>query len=164
LIAAIPNRTWKGITARAERLKLFRARSRSICFRKWTQREDEQLGQLCKNGAKYEEIARELGRSVISVKTRIREKGLGAGRPNGIWNNRSNWDSLDLLSSQESSTGREIFYLRFGSHPLAKPPASVPTPSYERADSLLIEETVDIKLNFPVQRILEIQVTMFSPE
>jgi hypothetical protein len=104
LMVAIPNRTWKGITSRAERLKLYGARSRGDCFRKWTQKEDEQLGQLCKNRAKYEEIACELGRSVISVKTRVREKGLGAGCPNGIRKSRSNWDSLDLTSSQESST------------------------------------------------------------
>jgi hypothetical protein len=106
LMAAIPNRTWKGISARAERLNLRRATCSTACLRNWTKDEDEHLVRLCKSGAKYEEIARELGRSLSSVKTRACEKGLVTCRPKGTCKSQVNWETQDLLSFQESPTGK----------------------------------------------------------
>jgi hypothetical protein len=102
LIAALTNRTWKAITIRARRLNLRRVKSRTNGWRKWTREEDEQLFQLHRDGAQYEEMARILGRSVTSVITRIRDRSLSALSRNETRKRPVNWETHELISFQES--------------------------------------------------------------
>jgi DNA invertase Pin-like site-specific DNA recombinase len=104
LMAALTNRTWKAITLRARRLNLRRVKSNINRWQKWTREEDEQLYQLCRGGVRYDEIARKLGRSVDSVATRVRDRGLSIHRPNGTRKSRVHWEAYQLLSFQESSS------------------------------------------------------------
>lgn len=101
LMAALTNRTWKAITLRARRLNLRRVKSNINRWQKWTREEDGHLYQLCRDGVQYDEIARELGRSVDSVATRVRDRSLSAYRPNGTRKSRINWEAHKLLSFQE---------------------------------------------------------------
>jgi len=101
LMAALTNRTWKAITLRARRLNLRRVKSNINRWQKWTREEDEHLYQLCRDGVQYDEIARELGRSVDSVATRVRDRSLSAYRPNGTRRSQVNWEAHKLLSFQE---------------------------------------------------------------
>ncbi len=98
LVAAIPNRTWKAITLRARRLYINRIRSGVNHWRKWTREEDEKLNQLCRDGVQYSEIAHELGRSLDSVATRVRDKGWSTYCPNGTRKSRVHWEASQLLS------------------------------------------------------------------
>jgi hypothetical protein len=104
LIAVIPNRTWKGITLRARRLNINRIRGVANHWQKWTPEEDEKLCQLCRDGVQYGDIALELGRSLDSVATRVRDRGLSAHRPSGTRKSRVHWEASQLLSLQELSS------------------------------------------------------------
>ena len=101
LMAAFTNRTWKAITLRALRLNLHRAKCSINRRQKWTQEEDKRLSQLRRDGEQYEEIARELGRSLGSVATRVRDKSLSIYGPNTKHESRINWEAHNLISSQE---------------------------------------------------------------
>ena len=74
--AALPGRGWKGITLRAQRLKLSRKVSGSSQWRHWTQEDDRRLEVYYEEGMKLQEITDKLGRSELSVTTRIRDKSL----------------------------------------------------------------------------------------
>jgi DNA invertase Pin-like site-specific DNA recombinase len=104
LVAVIYNRTWKAITLRARRLNINRIRSGVNNWLKWTHEEDEKLNQLCQDGVQYSEIAHELGRSIDSVATRVRDKGLSSYRPNGTPKSRVHWEASQLLSLQGLSS------------------------------------------------------------
>ena len=101
LMAAFPNRTWKAIILRSWRLKLRRQNIKIEHWQRWTPEEDDRLQRFCLDGVPYEEIARELDRSVYSVTTRVRDKGFSAYRQGEKLSSRIDWETYDLISSQE---------------------------------------------------------------
>ena len=94
--AALPRRTWKGISLRALRLSIRRSRmiQPNETWRHWTEEEDQRLFELYTYGDSLADIAAELGRTHAGVACRIQIKGLSRPRPKQkrmpLWHLKSN--------------------------------------------------------------------------
>lgn len=101
ILAALPGRSWKGVTLRARRLKLTRDK-RTGRRRAWSRDDDERLKLCYEEGMTHADIAKELGRSVSAVTGRIQiMPDLPPSRPR---KKTAIWESSNLISSQRSSS------------------------------------------------------------
>ncbi|MEE8413392.1 MAG: recombinase family protein [Dehalococcoidales bacterium] len=100
ILAALPGRSWKGITLRAGKLNLRRAR-RTGRGKAWSRDDDERLKSGFEAGMTPTDIAKELGRSVTAVTARIRRMPeLLSARPRKAM---PVWEVENLIPSQQSS-------------------------------------------------------------
>ena len=101
VLASLPGRSWKGIALRARRLELARDK-RVGRGRGWSREDDERLKVSYEKGETQAEIAKELGRGVAAITVRIQGMAdLPPGRPR---KRRVDWEVLNLISSQQSSS------------------------------------------------------------
>lgn len=100
ILTALPGRSWKGITLRARKLKLTRAR-RTERGKAWSRDDDERLKSSVEARMNHADIAKELGRSVTPVTAKTRSMpGLHSARPRKV---KPVWEVENLISSQQSS-------------------------------------------------------------
>lgn len=101
LMAALPGRSWKGITLRARRLKLSRNKGTNK-WRRWSKEDDKKLILYFDREMKIEEIADKLGRSAVAISARLQAKSLSKSPSNK--KRTVSWDISDLIPSQQSPT------------------------------------------------------------
>jgi len=104
--AAFPDRTWKALNQRAEKLKVRRqwVKRGSSVARGWTAEDKERLKELYVSKATVEEIAFILGRSPRTITTVANKMGLS--RPKELWHKRlePTWETLNIKLFHESSS------------------------------------------------------------
>lgn len=101
LMTALSNRSWKGITLRAWRLKLSRNKGPNK-WETWSKDDDNQLTIYHNKGMKIGEIAEELGRSTSAITSRIQAKGLSKSPSNR--EKTVSYEISDLIPSQQRSS------------------------------------------------------------
>ena len=105
LKAALPTRSWKAITMRAQRLQIERKMSERGTRRRWAPEEDARLKYYYVEGKRLGQIAEELGRGVSSVTTRVGVKELNRSLRERA-ENKIPYESFNLISLQEPSSER----------------------------------------------------------
>ena len=101
IMAALSGRSWKGITLRALKLKLSRDK-RVGRGRAWVQQDNERLKAGYGKGKSHAIIAKELGRGIAAITTRVRAiSDVSSERPR---KRRVFWEFENLISSQQSSS------------------------------------------------------------
>jgi hypothetical protein len=104
VLAALPGRSWKAITLRAERLKLKRRwmPEKTTSVEPWTEDEVNQLKLGFEKGLSIPLLAKDLNRNWSSVSRRIKTMGL---KPVPILNlNQARWEVYNLNPLQELSS------------------------------------------------------------
>jgi hypothetical protein len=101
LRAALPRRTKKGITMRANRLNLRRNHNANR-WRRWIREDDETLVQYYEDGMAIPEISEKLCRSESSIRARIKMKHVQQSRKSR--DRIVKWEISDLIPSQQLST------------------------------------------------------------
>jgi hypothetical protein len=116
--AAIPNRSWSAISAKAAALGLKRRhegqRVITSSYERWNKHEDDRLTSLYEKGLSYKQIGQELHRSPQAIHMRLVElkrSGILLCRPEGVRKLHSEWktaesEMLSCFASNEADTSR----------------------------------------------------------
>jgi len=97
IMAALPGRSWLGISIRAHRLGLKRTKVQSVMprtWRQWTPEEDEELARTYQDAVPLEQLAMKLGRSKDAVECRASLQKLKRGNVLSK-SKKMEWENLD---------------------------------------------------------------------
>ena len=104
LMAAFPDRIWRGIIARAKKLGLARkVRHYPSYWRPWTADDDARLTELYLANATVEVIAEELGRSVQAVAGRASMLKINRPSRSRFLKRKLNWEILNFYGFEGAS-------------------------------------------------------------